>query len=104
MHLTLVARELKLPAKVKLIARLNLANSDKVDRFYSAMTSGSDFVSLKTSDRTEMSAIKTIISEKSAVFKRMFEISSKISEFSGKVMSELLRFISIGNVHEAAKT
>lgn len=106
LHLVVVIRESTLPQPTK--TEISSSDQDQANKFFSMVASKDyhDFVTLVTSDRTELKALKGIISEKSVVLQKMFEIDMveksegvvKVIDFSGNVMQELLRFMSIGKV------
>lgn len=124
LHIVFVFRESELPEYVHLQARFAAVDSEKVVRVHAinSKADDSEFVKLRMSDGTILRAHRDIISEKSEVFQRMFDIDMiekceravDIIGFSGKVMEELLQFMSFGLVsftevvamelYQAAKT
>lgn len=80
---------------------------DLSDNIFKVVTSTEPDVEISTDDGVNIRAHKSILSDKSEVFRALFATemeeadsnSVDIIDFTGPVMQELLRFIYFGNVH-----
>lgn len=107
-HVVVVIRELKLPES-GLNKSCTNEISKKMANYFDKITysDSADLVLLQTSDGTVLKTHKKILSNSSIVFQRMFETDMaekdknvvNIIDFSGKVMEEFLKFISIGTAN-----
>lgn len=94
---------------LNLNANFNDSSSSADDSVFDVITATSESnVLIKTDDGMALKANKSVLSEKSSVFKSMFTIdmeeaaskSVDIIEFKGPVMRELIRFIYFGKVRD----
>lgn len=109
LHMKFIISEINISESALAISKISLSHIKESDKVFDIMTSSlnSDEVAIKANDGIIVNAFKSLLCEKSPVFRDMItkdldESSPKtinIVEFNSHVIRELMRFIYFGNVH-----